>query len=704
MTLNPALDYHANKGVLPGFVQPAQILLTALDVLVPAIDMTPSECAAEYRYYDGVKYDPDLTPYMGEPSDMTVSRRYKAVIFAGTVQSGKTMGLVENPILHRMICEPCDVHVTQMDKVSAGLYSKGKIDKMLRDCPELRDRLIAPPGSLGNVHEKIFKGNGMLTIGWPVVSHLSSRSIPLVITTDRDRISDDIDGEGDILILQLARNVSFLSRGMSVVEGSPGRDIEDETWSPSTIHEAPPCSGILGYYNSGTRARYYWKCPHCRRKFEAEYHHFKFDKEGSNLERGKSAYLVCPKKNCGGIIEASEKYHLNLAKNGAGWLHESADGKRAVPLGHKDIRQAEYVSYWQKGPVAALQAWSDIVTAMLDAEQDFERTGAEQKLKTTTNTKLGLPFLSKAREASLEISGTSLSERAEFRTLGIAPKKAAFIIIAIDVQPSRFVVSVTAFGEGLEHWLVDRFDLAMPPPDAPGADRRGMQTNLYLEDWKVLEELHERIIPVDGENYGLKPVAIIIDSNGATGTTERAYKFWRTKRRKRQNHIYHLYKGVGGWDKPRAKHRAPENQLGKKRVNKGSVKIVFTATNRIKDEVIASLAREEAGPLTMHLPESLPKNIFDEFCAERKGKDGWEKKPGHTRNESLDLAVMTKAVMIVKNGEKINWDRPPPWALASAENKLAVIINSDGEPSGTKPTRKSGGASLAAARSGFIKK
>jgi len=558
--------------------------------------------------------------------------------------------------------------------------------------------------SLGNVHQKDFKGNAMLTIGWPVVSSLSSRDIPLVITTDRDRIGDDISGEGDILNLSLARNTRFLSRGMSIVESSPGRDIVDETWSPQTIHEAPPCDGILGYYNSGTRGRYYWKCPHCGGKFEPEYKHLRFDEEGTDLERAKSAYMVCPRKKCGGIIEASEKHAMNQPENGARWLHESSDGKRAVPLGHKDIRKAEYVSYWQKGPVAAYQPWSDMVAAMLAAERGFERTGAEETLKTITNTKLGLPYLSRNRQSSLEISGAILSERAEFRELGIAPKEAAFIIISIDVQPSRFVVSIVAYGEDLEHWLVDRFDLATPPEGAPNAERRGMQTNLYIEDWEVLEEMHNRIVPVEGENYGLKPLAVIIDSGGAPGTTDRAYAFWRTKHRKRLSHIYHLYKGVGGWDKPRVKHRQPENQLGKKRVNRNAVKIVFTSTNRLKDEVLASLAREEAGPTAMHLPESLPKNIFDEFCAERREEDGWHMKPGRTRNESLDLAVMAKAAMIVKGGEKINWNKPAPWALASSENKLAVIINSDGEPSGTKPIRKSGGASLAAARSGFIKK
>ncbi|MCP4932725.1 MAG: hypothetical protein GY927_00645, partial [bacterium] len=363
MTLDPRLDYYLNKGVLPGFVQPAQILIDALEVLAPTIDLSPSECGEEYRLIDGLKYDNLLTPYLVEPSEMTINRRYKAVIYVGTVQSGKTTTLVENTILHRMICDPCDIHVTQMDKEAAGRYSRGKIDKMIRESEELRNRLIARGDTLGNVFNKQFRGNATLSIGWPVPSQLASRDIPVMITTDRDRIGDDIGDEGDILPMMLARNTRFGSRGISIVESSPGRDIKDETWSPSTIHEAPPCDGILSYYNSGTRARYYWKCPHCGGRFEPEFKHLKYDDEGSAFERGQSVYMVCPLGKCGGVIEPGEKYDMNQAANGAGWLHEHRDGKRAVRLGHKDIRRARYVSYWQKGPVAAYQNWGDMVSS-----------------------------------------------------------------------------------------------------------------------------------------------------------------------------------------------------------------------------------------------------------------------------------------------------------------------------------------------------
>lgn len=54
MTLNADYDYYANNGVLPGFVQPSEILVEALEVLRPTIDLSPVECATEYRKINGL--------------------------------------------------------------------------------------------------------------------------------------------------------------------------------------------------------------------------------------------------------------------------------------------------------------------------------------------------------------------------------------------------------------------------------------------------------------------------------------------------------------------------------------------------------------------------------------------------------------------------------------------------------------------------
>ena len=72
----------------------------------------------------------------------------------------------------------------------------------------------------------------------------------------------------------------------TVAEASPGFPILDETWTPKTPHEAPPCEGILGLYNTGTRARWYWTCPHCAGVFEPTFDRMKYPDDGTPAERG----------------------------------------------------------------------------------------------------------------------------------------------------------------------------------------------------------------------------------------------------------------------------------------------------------------------------------------------------------------------------------------------------------------------------------
>ena len=55
----------------------------------------------------------------------------------------------------------------------------------------------------------------------------------------------NIDGEGDAFSLGSKRTTTFMSSGMTLVESSPGRDIRDTKWRPTTAHEAPPTTGML---------------------------------------------------------------------------------------------------------------------------------------------------------------------------------------------------------------------------------------------------------------------------------------------------------------------------------------------------------------------------------------------------------------------------------------------------------------------------
>ncbi|MEM8348802.1 phage terminase large subunit family protein, partial [Morganella morganii] len=119
-----------------------------------------------------------------------------------------------------------------------------------------------------NVHDKTFRAGNYLKIGWPSVNIMSSSDYRFVALTDYDRFPEDIDGEGDAFSLASKRTTTFMSAGMTLVESSPGREITDQKWTPSSPHEAPPTTGILSLYNRGDRQRWYWPCPHCGEYFQ----------------------------------------------------------------------------------------------------------------------------------------------------------------------------------------------------------------------------------------------------------------------------------------------------------------------------------------------------------------------------------------------------------------------------------------------------
>ena len=82
---------------------------------------------------------------------------------------------------------------------------------------------------------------------------------------------------------------------------------------------------------------------------------------------------------------------------------------------------------------------------------------------------------------------------------------------------------------------------------------------------------------------------------------------------------------------------------------------------RLKDGIAASLTPGEAGERASLIPQNAPHKISAEYAAERRDKSGrWEKKPGVTCNELIDLLVYALTLVIVLGIEKFNYGGFPP--------------------------------------------
>ncbi|MGV6848562.1 MAG: phage terminase large subunit family protein [Marinibacterium sp.] len=678
---------------LPPYTDPRVALRMALPALRPAEQMSVTDAAEKYmrvRVADQWQsFRRDVAPYMVEPTDMIASRKFRGLVFCGPSQSGKTM-MLQGAACHAIMCDPGRIALFQMTRDAAAEFERNKWAPMVRNSPELRKRQATGRGS-DNINQKLFVGGTQLTLDWPTITKLSSATIRLVLGTDYDHFPDSIGGEGDAFSMMRARTTTYGSRGMVVVESSPGAPIKDESWKPRTPHDAPPVKyGVLALYPDGTRGRWYWPCPHCEDPFEPTFKRLRYPDSDDPAEAGEAAEMVCP--HCGVTFGHHLKRELNLAGR---WLHESSDG-RVVPLDCGDVRKSDFLSYWLDGAAAAFSSWADLVSGFEEAVAHFERTGDEEKLKTALNTGQAQPFVPRVALDENEISLQALKDKqsgAGIETAkGIAPAWTKFLTVSVDTQGNRFDVGVTAWGDDGRHQPVDRFELHTPPDNAPDQADRTVRPFDIAEDWDVLIPLADRVWPVEAQGWGLRPAIIAVDMQGGGSTTENAYRFYRGRRRSGQMRLWYLTRGRGrpspnrDWpDRIWLKEPERASQRARKRQAATDIRILNMATDRQKDAVSSSLRRTDDGRNVCHLPGWMTEAQLIEMTAERRTLSGWDKRPGMVRNESLDHLVQARALQILIGGEKINSNDPPAWARGYVGNTNAVALQ--GQMASDGPSR-----------------
>ena len=608
-------------------------------------------------------------PYMIEPMDMLASRRHESVCFVGPARTGKTAGLLDGWFAYAVTCDPGDMLIVQMSQEKAREYSKTRIDRAIRHSPEIAAKMSVR-ASDDNTHDKLFKHGMWVKIGWPSATQLSSSDYRYVALTDYDRMPENIDGEGAAYGLAIKRTQTFLSRGMGMVESSPGREVTDPNWRPATAHEAPPCSGILGIYNRSDRRRWYWKCPDCSDYFEAKpgielFSLLPKDDELLDIVRSadlpdmaaKYSKVVCP--CCGSIIDQKLKPLLNKIET-ARWV---GDGQIVIDgevIG--DCHQSSIAGYWLGGVAAAYQKWDSILLRYLQGLREYSLTGSELALKTTVNTDQGMPYISRAM---IEASAGGAGRKTEDFEQYVVPKAARFLVASVDVQggtKGRFIVQVHAIGEHLEQWIIARFSLSKSPR---GEDIQ-IDPSGYAEDWSVLtNKVVNSTYRIDGENE-LKVLLTVVDSGGEAGATANAYAWYRSIKKSGLADRVMLVKG--GSSKPespvvKANARDPKGKPMR------DVLLHIVDTDHFKDSISAVRRRKDYGPGYIHFPDWLPGTFFDELDAEIRDKSGKWKKI-RARNEALDLCVYVLAGCWKLGAHKIEWKSPPHWARPAGENMM----------------------------------
>lgn len=690
-----------NVDPLPPFVDPAALRASAAEDLLPPRRMRVSEAAARFRELETPTYtgpwDNGAAPYMMEPQDLVSSRAFEAVVFVGPAQSLKTASLIVNPLVHAATCDPIDTMIVHMSQSEARDFSIREIDRLNRLSPAVA-KMLSSNKNEDNVHDKLYRG-WRLTIMWPTITALSGKAIPRVLLTDYDRMPEDVGGDGEPFFLARKRTQSFGSRGMVVAESSPSRPILSADWRPSTPHEAPPTTGILALYGQGDRRRLYWPCPHCGEYFEGAFSDLRWPDGVPIDEAAEQVVMLCP--CCGEEIASTRQKALTAASR---WLREGetidTDG---VISG--EPRKAKIASFWLKGTAAAFQTWPSLVRNYLNAKETFQKTGAENGLKTTVNVDQGEAYLpaALARRAAGSLTASALVEQAEDYPLRVVPAWARFLVASADTQGNRWDCMVRAVGPGLESAVIDHFQIYRP---ADPAEDRMVSPALYERDWTLLRtELMANAYPLAAAPDHVMTIALtVVDSQGEKGVTTKAYEFWRRCAADRIGGKVLLYRGDPSPRRPRLIITWPDSQRKDRHAGaRGEVPVGIVNSNPIKDDIDAGLRRTE-GPGRIHLPLDLrskdtagnfapPHEFFEQIAAEVRGDNGtWVKK--RERNEALDLLVMTHVALLRLRADRIlDWDRPAKaWALPWQSNPLVMPANAvrpdlapRSRPSGTAP-------------------
>lgn len=617
------------------------------------------------------------TPYMVEPMDTLASRRHEAVVFVGPARTGKTAALLLGWMAHAVINDPGDMLMIQMSQEKAREFSKTDIDRAIRYSPNIHAMMGGNQDD--NTHDKMFKHGMWLRIAWPTASNVSGSTYRYTAITDLDRMAnaENVDGEGPLFKLALKRVTTYGSRGMALVESSPGIELVDPHWKAVTPHEAPPATGILGIYNQSDRRRLYWKCLHCAEWFEASpgLKLFGLPSEDSLLEIVREADLesiatehnrvICP--HCSGQMGPRSKMLLN--KN-ARWLQDGLTLTRDDEV-MGTAPSSTIAGYWLGGVAAAYQSWRSIILRYLQGLRDYALTNSEESIKTTVNTDQGMPYMSRAlRDAAANATDPS-SRKDKRMERFVVPDWTRFLVATVDIQGgvgARYVVQVHAIGPHREKAIVDRYNIVDSAREGVGGGKAPVDPARYAEDWDTItERVLRSTYRTSTENVEMRVRMTVVDTGGEDGVTDKAYAWYRRIARAGLAGRVMLIKGVGR----DAKANVPmirESLVGARNTKeKGDIPLYLINTNMLKDIISNGLKRPAPGPGYVHIPSWLPQSFIDELNSEVRQTDGkWTQI--RKRNEAFDLLVYSEAGCLRLGVDRINWQAAPDWAKPIAEN------------------------------------
>jgi len=569
------------------------------------------------------RWNTDLTPYLREIMDsLSEHSPVRAVVFKKSSGVGGSEVMMNwiGYVMHHLRNKDLLVVMPTLELRDRSLNPR--MNKMLAETEVLSGLVSTSRRDKSNRADVVEYGAHARIIrsGANSADSLRSDHIPYVITDEVSAFPWDIGGEGDPMTLIENRQRTY-SRAKSYFVSTP------------TL--AGRCR-ISQQYERSDQRRYHVPCPHCGqhqvlafdRSGEAR-HGLKWhatpsvDKETGEILRSQvlSAWYVC--QHC--AAEISESHKPQMLAQGR-WIAAAPHIKR----------QRGYHINALYAPVGLGLSWRDIAQKWLDCQGDTA------EMKAFVNTYLGETW----EEAGDSIEAVSLISRLEDYDPLTPDPRWRLITAGVDVQKNRLELSVVAWGEKEEAWLLDH--LILPGETSESAVWQDLST--------ALQQARVQVAVIDS-GYNASQVYAFCEKQrwtlpgkGLSGTARPLIEDDRRRaaRLRRRNQRQHVVEPIGV-DQGKALLYA---RL--KLDTPGPGYIHFPRSPAFDDEYFAQLSAEK---LVTRLRGSRP---FSEWVQIR------------ARNEALDCAVYALAAMRLS---RVNLSQPPVAAAPPRPARKRTILN-----------------------------
>lgn len=571
------------------------------------------------------------TPYLVEPmSALSPSDPCHTIVMMGGVQWGKTeLGLNWEWYIPQYAPGPM-MHVLPTEEIAKRVVNQ-RFDPMVEASPELA-RFVSDAseskgkkrgkgkGTRNRAFEKNFPG-GVIFFAWSE-SPAMLRSMPAKYLFIDEADAMHVSPEGDPIELARARQTTF-ARSKSLIVSTP------------TLKDR---SRIEAWFKRGDQRRYFVPCPFCDHRQTLRWEQIRIlARDGNNLPATGSVRYEC--ESCNRHIEESAKQRM-IAE---GEWRPTAEGEPGV----KSYHLPGFCSPWMK--------WENIARSYVKAVHEKREKRDPQMLVTVINTMLGEPYDDTADESEVAaVTPETLAMRAEDREPLVVPYGAHLITIGVDVQGNRIEVSVYAWGQHDECWLLHH-EVFWEEPDRPGV-------------WDGLDALLERRY-ASKDGRARLVVSCAIDTGGHR--TQEVYDYV-ARRNAAGDHRVMAVKGANTADAaPIAPGNRVEVDYRGRRVT-GGVQLWLVGTHKIKATLRRRFAIPQAGPGYFHMLRmpndhdgtatyALAEQLLSERPVEKRGSRGgsyrteWVRVRPSQAAEAWDCYVYAYAAALRGGIRTVDW-------------------------------------------------